>query len=112
DPRRGRREVKISSRGLHSIAFGTHSIDLGAVEQLVDASQTRAIGDAIYRATGYMDGERTLGQIVDALLKDLGDGGLDGLGPGPVGDRAAFRGLELAAAINRLRTLAVQQVGR
>jgi predicted ABC-class ATPase len=111
DPRRGRREVKISSRGLHSIAFGTHSIDLGAVEQLADASQTRAIGDAIYRATGYMDGKRTLRQIVDALMEEVGKGGLDVLGPGPVGDRAAFRGLELTAAINRLRTLAVQQAG-
>jgi len=27
----------------------------------------------------------------------------------PVGDYAAFRGLELAAAINRLRTLSVQK---
>ncbi|MBN1190605.1 MAG: hypothetical protein JXA46_12700 [Dehalococcoidales bacterium] len=57
---RGKREVRISPRGLQSIAFGTHTIDLGAVEQITDASQTRAIGDAIYYATKYMDGERTL----------------------------------------------------
>lgn len=109
DPSKGRREVKISSKGLHSIAFGTYNIDLGAVEQLVDISQTRAIGDAIYYATRYMDGRRTLREIVEAVLRDIEKKGLDVLSPRPVGDYAAFRGLELAAAINRLRTLSVSQ---
>jgi len=109
DPSRGRREVKISAKGLQSIVFGTHTIDLGAVEQLVDASQTRAIGDAIYYATKYMDGEKTLRQIVDTVLKDIMGNDLDVLNPRPVGDRAAFRALELAAAINRLRTLSVRK---
>ena len=105
---RGKREVKITPRGLQSIVFGTHTIDLGAVEQLVDASQTRAIGDAIYYATKYMDGKRTLRQIVDTVMKDTVVKGLDTLNPGPVGDYAAFRVLELGAAINRLRTLSVR----
>lgn len=109
DPRRGKRDVKISSRGLQSIEFGTHRIDLGAVEQLVDTSQTRAIGDAIHYATGYMDGKGTLKEIVDRVLQAIEAGSLDILGPWPAGDYAAFRGLELAAAINRLRTLAVRQ---
>lgn len=109
DPSKGRREVKISSKGLQSIAFGTHKIDLGAIGQLVDKSQTRAIGDAIYYATRYMDGRRTLKKIVDAVLRDMGEKGLDVLNPRPVGDYAMFRGLELAAAANRLRTLSVRQ---
>jgi predicted ABC-class ATPase len=108
DPSRGRREVKISPKGLQSIAFGTNTIDLGAVEQLVDASQTRAIGDAIYYATKYMDGEKALREIVNAVLADIKRKGLDVLSPRPVVDYAEFRGLELGAAINRLRTLAVQ----
>lgn len=107
DPSKGRREVKISSKGLHSIAFGTHAIDLGAVEQLVDISQTKAIGDAIYYATRYMDGRKTLGEIVNALLERTKEKGLDVLGHRPAGDYAEFRGLEFAAAINRLRTLSV-----
>ena len=111
DPSKGRREVKISSKGLQSIVFGTHTIDLGAVEQLVDTSQTRAIGDAIYYATKYMDGRRTVGEIVSNVLKATAEKGLDVLGHRPVGDYAAFRGLELAAAINRLRTLSVQKKG-
>ena len=109
DPSKGKREVKISSKGLLSIAFGIHNIDLGAVEQLVDISQTRAIGDAIYYAMKYMDGSRTLKNIVNAVLKDIREKGLDVLNPRPVGDYAAFRGFELAAAINRLRTILVRQ---
>ena len=109
DPSKGRREVKISSKGLQSIAFGTHMIDLGAVEQLVNISQTRAIGAAIYHATNYMDGKRTLKEIVDTVLKDSTEKGLDILDRRPVGDYARFRGLELAFAINRLRTLSVQK---
>ncbi len=109
DPSKGRREVKISSKGLHSIAFGTHNIDLGAIEQLVDISQTRAIGDAIYYATRLMDGRRTLREIVDLLMQDIERNGLDALSSGPVGDYARFRALEFAAAVNRLRTLGVEQ---
>jgi predicted ABC-class ATPase len=109
DPSKGRREVKISSKGLQSIAFGTHTIDLGAVDQLVDISQTKAIGDAIYYATRFMDGRRLLKQIVDAVLRGTNEKGLDVLNRRPVGDYAAFRGLELAAAINRLRTLSVRK---
>jgi len=109
DPSKGRREVKISSKGLHSIAFGTHTIALGAVEQLVDISQTRAIGDAIYYATTFMDESRPLKEIVDAVIRAIEKGGLDVLNRRPVGDYAKFRGLELAAAINRLRTLSVRK---
>ena len=111
DPSKGRREVKISSKGLQSIVFGTHTIDLGAVEQLVDISQTKAIGDAIYYATKYMDERRTLGQIVSAVLRATAEKGLDVLGHRPAGDYAAFRGMEFAGAINRLRTLSVRKKG-
>ncbi len=108
DPSRGKHEVKISPKGQQSISFGTHNIDLTAVEQLVDISQTRAIGEAIHYATRYMDGERTLGKITEAVLADIEERGLDALGSRPVGDHAAFRGLEFGAAVNRLRTLEVR----
>lgn len=108
DPSKGRKEVKISPRGLHSIVFGTHSINLGSVEQLVDASQTRAIGDAIYYSTRYMDGECTLRHVVELVMADTARSGLDVLNSRPMGDYAEFRGLELGAAINRLRTLAMK----
>lgn len=111
DPSKGRREVKISPKGLHTIVFGTHTIQLGAVEQLVDVSQTKAIGDAVYYATRYMDGNKTINELITLVLNDIHERGLDVLSPWPVGDYAAFRALELAAAINRLRTLSVRQSG-
>ncbi|MFP4081163.1 MAG: ABC-ATPase domain-containing protein [Candidatus Aminicenantes bacterium] len=109
NPRKGKREVKIACKGRHSIMFGTQRIDLSALEQLVDISQTRAIGDAIYYVRKYMNGERTLEEIIAGVLEDIREKGLDVLNPKPVGDYAAFRALELAAAINRLRTLKVLQ---
>jgi predicted ABC-class ATPase len=109
DPRKGRREVKISPKGLQSISFGVHEIDLGSVEQLVDMSQTRAVGDAIFYAMRYMDGIRTLNDVIGLVLQDIKTEGLDVLSGSPVGDYASFRGFELAAAINRLRTMSVKQ---
>lgn len=109
DSRKGKKEVKISPKGLFSLSFGTHLIDLGVVEQLVDIGQTRAIGDAIYYGTRYMDGKRTLREVVEKVLEDIEKKGLDVLSPRPVGDYAGFRGIELASAINRLRTLRVKQ---
>ncbi len=111
DPSKGRREVKISTKGLHSIAFGSHMIDLGAMEQLVDISQTRAIGSTIHHATSYMDGKRTLKEIVDTVIKETTENGLDVIDRRPMGNYARFRGLELAFAINRLRTLSVRKEG-
>lgn len=107
DASKGKRNVKISAKGLHTILFGVNKIDLQAAEQLVDTSQTKAIGDAIYYAKKYMDG-KTLKEIVDCVTKDVHKK-LDSINPRPVGDYAVFRGLELAFAINRLRTLSVSQ---
>ena len=113
DPSRGRREVSLKARGLRQIAFGEESIDLDAVEQLVSPSQVRAIGEALVDAwSRHMDGRRTLPAILDAVEADLAAGGLDALTERagrwtPRGDLAWFRRLELAAALNRLRTLRV-----
>jgi predicted ABC-class ATPase len=109
DPSKGKKAVKISPKGLKTILFGVHPIDLGGIEQIVDTSQTRAIGEAIHYAVKQMDGQRTLAGVVDSVLKDILEKGLDVLSPRPVGDLAGFRSLELAAAINRLRTLGIRQ---
>jgi len=109
DPSRGRRDVKISPKGLHSIVFGRHTIDLGAVEQIVHAGQTRAIGEGILYAMRYMDGRRTLREVLDLVMRDIMEGGLDVLTRRPAGDHALFRKQELSSAINRLRTLRVLQ---
>jgi predicted ABC-class ATPase len=108
DPSKGRRDVKISSKGLYSIEFGTERIELGAVEQLVHISQTRTVGDAVYYSTRYMDGKRTLREVLEAVEQDIAKQGINVVGSRFAGDYAFFRRFELAAAINRLRTLSVR----
>jgi len=109
DASKGKRDVKIKSRDINEIDFGRYSIDLAAVEQLIDLSQTRAVGDAIHYATRYMDGRQTLREVIETVEKDIAENALDCISRSPVGNYAQFRKLELAAAINRLRTLLVKQ---
>lgn len=113
DPTKGRRRrVKIKSRGVDEIQFGVQDIDLQYVEQIVDSSQTNAIGDMIYYAgRKYIDGRRSLSEILDLLEADLDKQGLAVISPfgdGYPGEYARPRRHEVAAALNRLRTLEVR----
>ena len=106
--------VKVAAKGLHSIQFGYQAIDLGCVEQLVDTSQTRAIGDMIVYALrrGYIDGKTCLARLLDRLFQDIEDKGLDVISPfygQHPGDYALPRRQEVAAALNRLRSLEVRR---
>lgn len=108
DPAKGRRSVKIAARDTVAIELGEHRIDMSAVSQLVDQSQLRAIGYALAHARRHMDGRRNVGDVLDAVERDLAATGLDALSPAPVHDFAGFRRFELAAALNRLRTLRME----
>lgn len=107
DPRRGpKRQVKIAAKSLKLIGFGEEWIDLSAVEQLVDISQTRAVGDILnYARERYIDGRKTIREILDLTEADLDREGLDVACPYQKGNLARPRRFELAAALNRLRTL-------
>lgn len=109
DARRGRRAVKIDARGLRKLSYGRTGVDLSALEQLVDSSQTRAIGLAIHHlATRCFRDGLTLEQALARLAKDLDAGGLDILSRFKVGNLARPRRYEVAMAINRMRTLSVR----
>ena len=119
DPSRGRRDVKIDARSPWELGFGRETIDLRALEQLVDRSQTRAIGYALELARrSLLDGEATLAEVLDALEERIDQAGLDILDPGHArgprhpGDLARPRRHEIAAALGRLRTMRMRQVGR
>ena len=76
------------------------------MEQIVHQAQTRAIGAALdYARRRYIDGRRTLSQILDLVMADIDRAGLDVLEPRRTGALARFRRHELAAAFNRLRSL-------
>ena len=110
-PRKGRK-VKIRARGLTTIQFGRDNINLEFVEQLVDRSQTKAIGDMIFYAlkNNYIDGHTSLLQALKQVYQDIEKNGLGVISPfpDPDGDYALPRFYEVGAAINRLRTLKVK----
>jgi predicted ABC-class ATPase len=115
DPSRGRREVKIDAKAVDLILFGETAIDLRAVEQIVDLSQTRAIGYALHcAAERFMDGRRTVREILDELERLFAREGIDVLDPFRRGEEhpgnfARPRRYEIAAALNRLRTVRMRQ---
>jgi len=106
DASRGKRDVKIDVKGLHILIYGTTTIDLSGLEQLVDRSQTRAIGDIIlYYSRKYAGREYTLRDGLERLFEELQEHGLDILSSRKMGNYAMPRIFEVAAAINRMRTL-------
>ncbi|MBF2034344.1 MAG: ABC-ATPase domain-containing protein [Leptolyngbyaceae cyanobacterium T60_A2020_046] len=111
DPSRGRKAVNLKVRSTDEIRFGEEEIDLSAVEQIVEPGQIRAIARAlVYLQTHYLDGQRSLPEVLDAVMDDLAQAGLDCLDDRLSGNLVQFRPLELAAALNRLRTLQVAPV--
>eukprot|EP00879_Flechtneria_rotunda_P024393 GHRR01025856.1.p1 GENE.GHRR01025856.1~~GHRR01025856.1.p1 ORF type:complete len:308 (+),score=146.12 GHRR01025856.1:1943-2866(+) len=111
------RGAKMHVRGLHSIQYGTEDIQLLAAAQLVDKSQTRAIADAVKWLQARLhqhQQEQPTGKTLLQWLQDLeaafDQQGLDVLAPHLLlGNLARPRRFEIAAAINRIRTLQVTQ---
>ena len=82
-------------------------VDTG-LAQLVEDSQARFIADVMLHVHRHLvDGRRDLVSLVEEALAAFSAGGFDRLTGGHFGNRAAARPFEVAAAINRLRTLAV-----
>ncbi|HEY3248597.1 MAG TPA: ABC-ATPase domain-containing protein [bacterium] len=108
---RGRR-ARTDVHAGRTITIGREPVELKGVEQLVDPGQCRAVGDAIVFAAeqGYVDGSRSLREIVGLIDNELSQRGLDVLSPFPghPGDYARPRRHEVAAALNRLRTLRIR----
>jgi predicted ABC-class ATPase len=94
---------------VYRLNFGKTIIDLTDVEQLVELSQTKAIGQALVYLRKYIDRKTPLKEIINLLMIDLEKEGLDILSDRISGHFAKFRGLELALAINRLRSLKMVQ---
>jgi predicted ABC-class ATPase len=105
DLRRGRRETA-RGRGLHSIELGRERVDLSYLEQLAEAGQTEAIARVIgeFAAAGE---SRRVKEVVEETLGSIVERGLDSLGKfrGHPGELSLPRAHEVAAAINRIRSL-------
>jgi hypothetical protein len=93
--------------------FGAETIDLSAVEQIVEVNQLRAIGAALtYIQQHYLDGRYSLKTILEYVMADLQSSSPDILTAFPQGDLAMFRPEELAAVLNRMRSLSVEKGDR
>jgi predicted ABC-class ATPase len=109
DASRGRRDVKIDAKGVRTILFGATAIDLWYLEQLVDPSQTRAIGLMIhYYSEHYLEKTQYLKEGLTKVMEDVQEKGFDILLPYKVGNLAMPRIHEVAGAINRMRTLKIK----
>ena len=117
---RGKKQVAIEARAVDGLDFGRQRVDLRAVEQLVEPSQTRAVGYALYLLKQHiLDGKLTLAEALDKLERLLDENGLDILSPAwwksgraretHPGNFARPRRFEIAAALNRLRHLNIGQ---
>jgi predicted ABC-class ATPase len=105
---------KITARGRERLSFGGDEIDLSAVEQIADTSQVTGIGLALSHLVegGRLDGRRTLAEALAALRDDLAESGAEAIAHGYAGDFAVPRLLEVAAALNRLRSARVRELRR
>lgn len=109
---RSGRSAKAGSKGRSHIRYGSEDIRLHAIEQLVDESQTRAIACALQcLEPERLDRKWPLSKLLDTLEARLLEHGLDDISPFKgqhPGDMALPRRFEIAAAINRIRSLRVQ----
>jgi predicted ABC-class ATPase len=110
DPMSEHRKWRLFTTEVNTLHFGRNKIDLTDLEQLIELSQTKAIGFSMLYARKYMDGKRTLNQVIDLVMTDLEENGLDILSEKVSGHYAQFRSFELAFALNRMRSFSVNQI--
>ena len=109
DASRGRRHRHVKVPDDRTLLFGTETIDLVAVEQLALRGQIRTVGECLaWLATELDPGLRTVSEILDAIETAMNTHGPDAFPDGRFGDLAEVRRYEIAAALNRLRSLRVE----
>ncbi len=106
DPSKGKHSERVRSVKTRAIEFGREEIDLSLLFQLIDSAQCRSIGDLLLLLSRELvDGERSIPELLDAVEKMIDENGIDSVSERGYGDRARPRRFELAAALNRLRSL-------
>jgi predicted ABC-class ATPase len=109
DPLNEYKKKSVYATELHRIRFGKTTIDLTDVEQIIELSQTKAIAQAILYLGRTSDGPVPIKELIARCMRVIRESGLDGLSPKISGHFAQFRDIELACALNRLRTVQISQ---
>lgn len=111
DPSIGREDLVILADDPDFLQFGRSLVDLGAISQIADTDQVRAIGFVLYYAKlRYMDEGYPIREILDLVDRDLSNEGLNTLVRDLRGDLARPRRYEVAATLNRLPAFRVSHV--
>ena len=105
DLRRGRRETA-RGRGLSTIELGRERVDLSYLEQLAESGQTEAIA-RIIGDFASKNASRGVEEVVREALESIERSSLGSLGGfrGHPGEMSLPRAQEVAAAVNRIRSL-------
>ena len=101
------------ARRIDCLSHGDTDVALGCLEQLCELSQVRCIADTMVKySQTWCDGVTPLSSALDEIEAMLdGDQGLDAVAQfSHPGNLSRPRRHEIAAAMNRLRTLQVSQV--
>lgn len=101
---------KVRARNKRTLGYGSGEIDLSAVEQVLDTAHAATLGEALrFLHQEWVNGDRNIVQLLDALDAILNDEGIEALSPRnyPSGDLVRPRRHEIAAALSRHRTLRV-----
>jgi len=111
---RGKRRVTARDQVTGAtLTFGEDDIDLSAVGQLVDRAHVLGVGRALaLLGDGVLEGTITLAEGLDLLEAEFTDRGAAALTGGRSEDLAVPRRHEIAAALNRLRSLRVAALRR
>ena len=102
-------KFSVFAKEVHRLNFGNQVVDLTDLEQLMELSQTKALSYAIEYAKKYMDDKTTMREVIECVIADIEENGLDIISDKISGHFARFRELELAFAINRLKGFDVIQ---
>lgn len=89
-----------------AIEFGSEEIDVSLLYQLTDPAQARMIGDVLLDLSrASTDSGRSVPELLDAIDARIEADGFEAVCSSGFGDRARARRFEIAAALNRLRSL-------
>ncbi|MDP4551676.1 ABC-ATPase domain-containing protein [Alkalihalobacillus macyae] len=106
------KKAKVAAKGLHHIIYGNTDLSLHQIEQLVDPSQTRLAADVLhYLERNNLLGEYTIPELLDFIEDRMNN---EGIGAFSLfqnqlpGDVARIRRSDMAAVLNRLRTLKIK----
>lgn len=107
----GYKGVKVKTLSLNKLLYNDCEIDLQGIEQLVDISQTRAIGEIIKFIKAHMCNDiSSLRDSVYKIYELIDEKGLDSIVAtrGSIGNLALPRKYEVLAVLNRFRCLKIK----